>query len=319
MNFQNLKYFLLVAEELNITRAAERLYISQQSLSNHIANMERELDVKLFTRSPKLSLTYAGELLVDTATQILDLHTQYLTKVGDISRHYMGVLRLGISHTCGLALLPEILPRFREEFPMVEFSLFEGNSNQLEDELAHGRIDLIVCFQPVTLEGVETLPLVEGHLIMVVPKNFTDQLFGGQAEQVRRAFMDGADIAAFRSMPFVLLKRGNRTRSIVDQYCSQHAFKPKIALETESTATTLAMAQQGMGIAICPELFLRVIHVNSTNTTAEGLDLFPLNASSTVSKLVIGYRRDRYLSHYAERFISIAQEELKPKPPAGPR
>ena len=110
--------------------------------------------------------------LVDTATQILDLHTQYLTKVGDISRHYMGVLRLGISHTCGLALLPEILPRFREEFPMVEFSLFEGNSNQLEDELAHGRIDLIVCFQPVTLEGVETLPLVEGHLIMVVPKNF---------------------------------------------------------------------------------------------------------------------------------------------------
>ena len=133
MNFQNLKYFLLVAEELNITRAAERLYISQQSLSNHIANMERELDVKLFTRSPKLSLTYAGELLVDTATQILDLHTQYLTKVGDISRHYMGVLRLGSSHTCGLALLPEILPRFREEFPMVEFSLFEGNSNQLED------------------------------------------------------------------------------------------------------------------------------------------------------------------------------------------
>ena len=51
MNFLHLKYFLLVAEELNITRAAERLYISQQSLSNHISNMEKELDVKLFTRS----------------------------------------------------------------------------------------------------------------------------------------------------------------------------------------------------------------------------------------------------------------------------
>ena len=70
MNFLHLKYFLLVAEELNITRAAERLYISQQSLSNHISNMEKELDVKLFTRSPKLSLTYAGDLLVETATQI---------------------------------------------------------------------------------------------------------------------------------------------------------------------------------------------------------------------------------------------------------
>ena len=76
----------MVAEELNITRAAERLYISQQSLSNHISNMERELDVKLFTRSPKLALTYAGNLLVDTASQILELNSQYLAKVGDINR-----------------------------------------------------------------------------------------------------------------------------------------------------------------------------------------------------------------------------------------
>ena len=114
VNFLHLKYFLMVAEELNITRAAERLYISQQSLSNHISNMERELNVKLFTRSPKLALTYAGDLLVDTATQILDLHSQYLNKVGDINRHYMGVLRVGISYTCGLAVLPEILPQIRQ-------------------------------------------------------------------------------------------------------------------------------------------------------------------------------------------------------------
>ena len=99
MNFLHLKYFLLVAEELNITRAAERLYISQQSLSNHISNLEKELGVQLFTRSPKLSLTYAGNLLVETAGQILDLHDQYLSKVGDINRNYIGSLRVGISHT----------------------------------------------------------------------------------------------------------------------------------------------------------------------------------------------------------------------------
>ena len=132
MNFLHLKYFLMVAEELNITRAAERLYISQQSLSNHISNMERELDVKLFTRSPKLSLTYAGGLLVETATQILDLYSQYQTKVGDINRHYLGMLRVGISHTCGLALMPDILPKFRQEFPLVEFSLFEDKRHLLE-------------------------------------------------------------------------------------------------------------------------------------------------------------------------------------------
>ena len=308
MNFLHLKYFLTVAEELNITRAAERLYISQQSLSNHISNMERELDVKLFTRSPKLSLTYAGELLVDTATQILDLDSQYRTKVGDINRHYLGLLRVGVSHTCGLALLPEILPRFRAEFPQVEFSLFEGNSNQLEDELSHGRVDLIICFQPIMMEGVDTIPLNEQRLVMVVPREFTNARFGEQAEEIRSKFAQGADIFAFQDQPFVLIKRGNRTRFIVDQYFNRYDFKPKLILETENTVTTLAMAQSGVGITICPELFLRALP--NPSPSSQGVDLFPLTDPSTFSNLVIGRRHDRYLSHFAERFISIVQESL---------
>lgn len=312
MNFLHLKYFLLVAEELNITRAAERLYISQQSLSNHISNMEKELDVKLFTRSPKLSLTYAGDLLVETATQILDLHSQYLAKVGDINRHYMGLLRLGISHTCGLALLPDILPKFQAEFPMVEFSLFEGNSTHLEDELAHGRVDLIICFQPIMMEGVEVVPLTEEELILVVPKIFTDQLFGDRAEEVQAQFASGADIDVFQHQPFILIKRGNRTRNTVDQYFSRHFFKPKLILETENTITTLAMAEAGIGITICPELFLKTIHVTANQASTEKLDLFPLTDPSTISKLVVGYRRDRYLSHFGERFIQLTQQALLP-------
>lgn len=309
MNFLHLKYFLMVAEELNITRAAERLYISQQSLSNHISNMERELNVKLFTRSPKLSLTYAGSQLVETATAILDLHSQFLTKVGDINHHYLGALKVGISHTCGLALLPEILPAFRAEFPMVEFSLFEGNSTQLETELSHGRVDLIICFHPIILEGVKTVPLTEQKLMMVVPRSFTDRIFGPEAEQVRRRFSEGADISAFAEEPFVLIKRGNRTRNIVDNYFSRYHFKPKLILETENTVTTLAMAKSGIGITICPELFLKA-YPSATQEAAE-VDLFPLTDPSTFSRLVVGYRSDRYLSHFGERFIDMAKAVLE--------
>ena len=310
MNFQHLKYFLMVAEELNITRAAERLYISQQSLSNHIGNLERELDVKLFTRSPKLSLTYAGGLLVDTASQILDLYSQYLSKVGDINKRYLGVLRVGISHTCGLALLPDILPKFRAEFPQVEFSLFEGNSTQLEDELSHGRADLIICFQPIVLEGVETIPLTEQRMVMVVPRAFTDRLFGARAEEIRRQFaQQGADIRAFEHLPFVLIKKGNRTRNIVDQYFSRCFFKPQLLLETENTVTTLAMAQAGVGVTICPELFLRALPAPAPGS--EGVDLFPLTDPSTFGRLVVGYRTIRYLSPFGQRFIEIARDTLE--------
>ena len=308
MNFQHLRYFLMVAEELNITRAAERLYISQQSLSNHIGNLEKELETKLFTRSPKLSLTYAGEQLVATATQILDLHSQYLVKVGDINRHYIGTLRVGISHTCGLALLPDILPRFRAEFPQVEFSLFEGNSNQLEDELSHRRTDLIICFHPIIMEGVVTTPLTDQRLMMVVPRSYMEDLFGEQADQIRAKFAQGADIAAFQQSPFILIKRGNRTRNIVDQYFGRCNFKAKLVLETENTVTTLAMAQAGLGITICPELFLRA--QPAASPSAGEVDVFPLTDPSTISRLVAGYRQDRYLPHYAERFIEITRQAL---------
>ena len=309
MNFQHLKYFLTVAEELNITRAAERLYISQQSLSNHIANLERELDVKLFTRSPKLSLTYAGGLLVDTATEILDLHRQYLSKVGDINKQYVGALRVGISHTCGLALLPDVLPKFRLEFPQVEFSLSEGNSTQLEDELAHGRTDLIICFQPIIMEGVTTVPLTEQRLMMVAPRTFTGHLFGDQAEEVRKQFAQGADIRAFEAMPFVLIKRGNRTRSIVDQYFRRYYFKPQLILETENTVTTLAMAQAGVGVTICSELFLRALPAPTAGSA--GVDLFPLTDPSTYGRLVAGYREGRCLPNFGQRFVELTQEMLQ--------
>ena len=299
----------MVAEELNITRAAERLYISQQSLSNHIANLERELDVKLFTRSPKLSLTYAGGLLVDTATEILDLHRQYLSKVGDINKQYVGALRVGISHTCGLALLPDVLPKFRLEFPQVEFSLSEGNSNQLEDELAHGRTDLIICFQPIIMEGVTTVPLTEQRLMMVVPRTFTGHLFGEQVEEVRKQFAQGADIRAFEAMPFVLIKRGNRTRSIVDQYFRRYYFKPQLILETENTVTTLAMALAGVGVTICPELFLRALPTPTPGSA--GVDLFPLTDPSTYGRLVAGYREGRCLPNFGQRFVELTQEMLQ--------
>ena len=193
-----------------------------------------------------------------------------------------------------------------------EFSLFEGNSTHLEDELAHGRVDLIICFQPIMMEGVEVVPLTEEELILVVPKIFTDQLFGDRAEEVRAQFASGADIDVFQHQPFILIKRGNRTRNTVDQYFSRHFFKPKLILETENTITTLAMAEAGIGITICPELFLKTIHVTANQASTEKLDLFPLTDPSTISKLVVGYRRDRYLSHFGERFIQLTQQALLP-------
>ncbi len=144
---------------------------------------------------------------------------------------------------------------------------------------------------------------------MVVPRAFTEQLFGERAGEIREDPGQRVDISVFHQHPFVLIKRGNRTRSVVDQYFSRCYFQPKLILETENTVTTLAMAQAGIGITICPELFLRAFPAPQPG--ACGVDLFPLDPSTT-SQLVAGYRQDRYLSHFGERFIEMAKAFLEP-------
>ena len=84
INFLNLEYFLAAAEELNFTKAAKRLFISQQSLSNHISNMEKEFDVILFNRTNPLTLTYAGQALKKRAQQLLALKSETYRELADI-------------------------------------------------------------------------------------------------------------------------------------------------------------------------------------------------------------------------------------------
>lgn len=99
INFLNLEYFLVAAEELNFTRAAKKLFISQQSLSNHISNLEKEFDVVLFNRTSPLTLTYAGHSLKARARDLLNLRDETYKEIADIKDFSTGQLSIGVSHT----------------------------------------------------------------------------------------------------------------------------------------------------------------------------------------------------------------------------
>lgn len=317
MNFTHLHYFLAAAEEQNITRAAKRLYISQQSLSAHIATLEKALNVRLFERTPAFALTYAGTRLEMFARRILDLERQIYSEMDDIAGCRRGALRVGISHTCGLAILPKILPLFCERNPLIEISILEGNSEELEDHLRHGRIDLMVVFTPVTLESVEIIPLAHERLLLLVPKKLFDERYGGKAVSLRDVFSRSVDISCFEGMPFILLKKGNRVRSLIDDYTEARCVKLDVVFETENTETAYALAQSGMGIAVYPELFLEHIHGADIHQS-EGTDLFPITDEAVRGTLAACYERGRYLSNAARDFIEIARGTLQKKPEARP-
>lgn len=169
INFLNLEYFLVAAEELNFTRAARKLYISQQSLSNHISNLEKEFDVILFNRTLPLTLTYAGQALKARARELLDLRDETYREIADIKDFSTGQLSIGVSHTRGRVILPEILPSYQTQFPGIELKLIEGNSSTLASELLHGNIDLMIDLLPFAVENVETVPVCAEEILLIAP------------------------------------------------------------------------------------------------------------------------------------------------------
>lgn len=311
MNFLNFHYFLVAAEELNITRAAERLYISQQSLSSHIIKLEKEYGVELFDRStPHLTLTYAGTRLARLAVQILDLNKQISNEMNDINNNTKGKLTIGISHTRGRFILPDILPFYKTNYPGIELSLVEGNSNELEQKILHGQIDLIIGFSPIKLEEAETIEILSEKLFIIVPDIILKKQFSKDYEGLLEQLKSGTNVTILEKCPFLMLSKENRLRTIADEYLKKNGIKPNIILVAENIETLFALCIEGMGITFYPELFVKKINPLITSESAEKVHIIPLNDRSTDGKLVIGYHKGRYLSDASKKFISLVKEKL---------
>ena len=313
MNFNNLEYFLTVASEGSITRAAERLHISQQALSNQIARLEEELGCKLFERKQNLELTYAGIQFKTSAERILDIQRQTATELDDISNNRRGELRIGISHTRGQAILPLILPRFSRLYPQVELHVSEGSTHILEEHLEKGRIDVLIGFAPFMIDCAEYRNLMTEHLFLIIPKSLLRERFPDEGKDVLKAYRKKPDLRLFKDMPFVLLRTGDRIRTITDREFYRNSIKPRIIMETQNIQTAYALASEGMGVTVMPQLYLEspfVISGNSAFGKRADVEVCDFPTPKMTDSIAIAYNRERYLSKIASDFIAMTIQEF---------
>ena len=307
MNFQNMEYFLTVAETLNITRAARRLNISQQALSNSVSRLEEELGCQLFDRRQGLRLTFAGRQYRDAARRMLDIHKQTSALLSDISGSLRGELRIGIAHTRGQALLPLLLPEFIRKYPLVELSVREESTRELETDLERGDLDVLIGFAPFMFEGAEYYPLMREQFYLVIPKTLLEGR--EDAAALLEKFRAGRNIRLFKDFPFVFLKEGDRIRTIADRVFAKAGFEPIIKFETSNTQTAVALAAEGVGITICPELYLNSKYIASGMADSyirQRVEICPLFAGDEAGYIAIGYNKNRYLSQIASDFIQMS-------------
>lgn len=249
MDLKQLRYFVAVAEEGHITRAAERLGMQQPPLSAQIKAIEGTIGVHLFKRKPRgVELTEAGRELLHEAKAILARLERAVLRTQRTARGEMGRLRVAIAPTAPFhKLVPRAIRNFSKAYPLVALTLEEGLSHDAADGLINERLDVaFVRNAGVLTDVLKTIPLLEEPMILALASH----------HPLARANPSEQPIALgqLSDEPFILIgPPGTGLHDETIAACRGAAYSPRIGQLTPSITPALGLAATGMGIVLVPE------------------------------------------------------------------
>jgi DNA-binding transcriptional LysR family regulator len=291
MDLRRLRYFTVAAEELNFTRAAERLHIAQPPLSAQIKQLERDLGVTLFDRSSRgVRLTDAGRLFLEEVRRIfvqLDQTVDFVRRVGD---GRIGRLALGFLPSAAHNALPGVLRGFRERFPDVELSLQEMGPDEEVRKLHDKQIDAGFLYLPVDETGLEVRPILREPLVAAVPD--THPL----AAETRLAMGQLAE------EPFILPPKHHvpACYGYIMEACRQAGFFPKVVQkDVWLMQTIVGLVAGGLGVALVP--------ASLKNLRRTGVAYKEIEDLSLAVEMGVVWRRDD-ASTVLRAFLEVVEE-----------
>ncbi len=255
MELRHLRYFIAVAEEGHITRAAERLGMQQPPLSQQIKALERELGVQLLRRKPRgVELTEAGRALLDDARAIIAHVDHAFATTRRTARGEQGRIAVGFTSSAPFhPFVPRVIRAFREAFPLVSLTLDESGTTELIADLRNERVDAAFVRTPVADPmGLTVNPLLEEAMLVALPS--------GHAHASRGPEGSALPLAAFAGETFVVYRRpsGPGLYDAIFSACHAAGFSPIVGQEAPRIVSTLNLVAAGLGIAIVPASLQRM-------------------------------------------------------------
>ncbi len=276
MQFQQLLYFVAVAETRHFTRAAERVHVAQPSLSQQIKALERELGAELFSRARgNITLTDAGETLLPLARRILaDADTARL-EVQELAQLRRGRVRLGATPSICTGLLPDVLRAFHDAHPGIELLIEESGSLDLVRELARGALDLALIALPLppSAPALTTMELLTEDLVVVSSAERPAPGGGGELT-----------IPGLRDEQMVMFRHGYDLRELTMAACRAEGFEPVFTVEGGEMDAALGFVRAGLGIAVVPAMVVE--------RAGPGLRVTPLVGSPLRRTIALAHRTD---------------------------
>ncbi|GKU26666.1 LysR family transcriptional regulator [Clostridium folliculivorans] len=282
MDIRQLRYFITIAEEGQITSAAKRLNMAQPPLSQQLKLLEEELGVKLVERgSRSIQLTDAGKELKKRADHILELTDTAVKELKDFNNGLKGTLSIGTVSSSGATFLPERIQKFNENFPQINFEIWEGNTYRILEILNSGIIEIGVVRTPFNMGTFDYIymPLEPMIAVSVDMQEFSSK--------------DYIELADLANKPLIIYRR---FENLIIETFEKSGFKPNIICKTDDARSTLLWAESGIGIALVPKAAIKL--VGSTT-----LKYKPINEKVLQTQIAAIWVKNRYLSTAAKHFL----------------
>jgi DNA-binding transcriptional LysR family regulator len=255
MELRHIRYFIAVAEEGHVTRAAERLGMQQPPLSQQIRALERELGVQLLRRKPRgVELTEAGRAFLADARAILAHIDHAFATTQRTARGELGRIAVGFTSSAPFhPFVPRVIRAFRDMLPQVALTLEESGTTELIDSLRHQRIDAAFIRTPVANpEGLAVHPLLEEPMVVALPQGHATAR-SGNADAV-------LPLTSLADETFIVYRRpsGPGLYDAIFAACHASGFSPRVGQEAPRIVATLNLVAAGLGIAVVPASLQRM-------------------------------------------------------------
>lgn len=301
MDIRQMKYFLAIAEEGQITAAAKRLNISQPPLSQQLKLLEEELNVTLFNRNSRnLELTEAGIVLQNKAEQMLELLRSTENELKHLNQGIEGTLSIGTVQSSGITILPNKISEFRKIYKNIDFQLWEGDSFRIIELLNSGVVDLGFVREPFNASSYESIFLKDN-----LGQNLNDYFVTIATTELYDSTnnSDSISLIELKNKPLIIHRRYDE---MIKKACAKEGFEPRIICRNDDTMSSLSWAKAGIGIAILP--------LTASNLTSnENLEIRKIINPSIESRLNLIWPKNNNVSSIAKNFIKMFNIREIPK------
>jgi DNA-binding transcriptional LysR family regulator len=282
------RIFNQVALEKSLSGAAKKLYISQPAVSQIITQLENDLNIRLFTRTPKgVVLTKEGELLFEYVNAGINLIEKGEKRLADSKNLYEGELRIGVGDTIARYYLIDYLERFNKVYPQVRLKIINRTTMELTGLLKSGEIDIAVLNLPIGDSSLETIPTSKIQDVLVAGKEYS---------YLKSKTLELEDL---QNMPLIMLDNRSKSREYVEDFLASVGIGISPEIELGSHDLLLELARIGLGLAFVVKEY--------SGPYIDNEDLFQIETSIIIPARHVGicHLKDVSMSPAADKFVEI--------------